>query len=511
MLLLAGIAGSLYLYFHFAGSNPYSGAFSDSVRYLFMADYFSGADSALTLQMVQESMFPPLFPLLLSLLGAGTDNFIAGHLVTVLSLVLACLSFFWWLSEHRLPLNQSLAVILLLLLLPGVFFQSLAIASEWLFLALVLASLAAMKRSEASPRWIYAAALLAGLSIVTRTVGIALLPSLFLACRPGALRKLPALAVLSLSPYLSWEILRDVQYSGVGYIAWYAVFVEQFGLAGVFRSMAYQLKMMWFSWILMFDRMAAMHVIVLHSLLLAVAAAVFAARLVKLKSEAVFLLAYLVIIAFWPFPDQVERFIFVLAPLYLFYGLLAVNWSVSRFGLAALGRLPEAAATAVILVSIVPSLLFYQHRFSLDAPDDIIGHRYSQKWYEAPTDRDMFFRTRKFDRLFEVASAIDEHIPEDECVYATFADVVSLYSGRKGVSLPFDMYRDSDSGPAYSLDKLELCDYVMMTGLRMKQVREYEAMYPIKALDGHLDPILVSNLTHEGKLYTVAAFARIVR
>jgi len=511
VLLLAGIIGLLSLYFYFAASNQYSGSFSDSVRYLFMADYFRGATDSLTVLMAQESMFPPLFPLMLSMFGAGTENIAGGHLVTVLTLALACAAFFWWLTEQQLRLNERLLLLLLLLLLPGIFFHSLVIASEFLFLALVLASLAAMKKSNSSDKWILVAAILVGLSIATRTIGIALLPSLFLACRAFGYRKLILAAVLSLAPYLLWQLLRESTFASIGYLEVFSLYLEQFSFSEIIHNLGFQLRLMWREWIQIYDRTLATQVVLIHSVLLAAVGVVFLARLAKLKSEAVFLLVYLGIIAFWPFPQELERFTVILVPVFLFYCLMAVAYFIAKFQLPAMGGLLKISVFAIILVSIVPSLLFTWHRYSLPAPREVSGHRFSSTWYNSAVDTDAVFTARKIESLYQMTRAIAEHVPEGECVYTTVADIVSLYSGRRGTKLPLDLYANAESGYGYDIKRLDQCDFVLMIGMEARPVREFVSMYPIRALDNHLDPILISNLTHNGAQHTAAAFAEIVR
>jgi len=122
----------------------------------------------------------------------------------------------------------------------------------------------------------------------------------------------------------------------------------------------------------------------------------------------------------------------------------------------------------------------------------------------------MIFRALKYEKLFQLAAAVDEHIGEDECVYTTMADIVSLYSRRKTEVLPLDMYDNAESGYGYDINRLDRCDYVLMIGMLAVPVREYVSMYPINALNNHLAPILLSNLNHNGRKQTAAAFAEIL-
>ena len=511
VLLLVGIVLLLAIYFYFAISNPNSGAFSDSVRYLFMADYFHGVTDALTAQMAHESIFPPMFPFILSVFGAGTETISTAHIVVVLALVIACAVYFWWLSLYQVTVNERLMTLLLLLLLPGVFFQALLITSEFLFLAWVLGSLAAMEKSRSNDNWILLAALLAGLSIATRTIGIALLPSLILACRSMGYRKLILAAVLSLGPYLLWQLLRDSSLDSRGYMEIYSLYLDQFSFADIIHNFGIHLQLIWEIWIRIFDRMAATHTVLLHTLLLISVSPVFVLRVARLKSEAVFLLVYLVIIMLWPFPREIERFVIILVPIFLFYCLLAIKYIIRKYELSAISHLLAAAIFGFILISITPSLYNVLHRYSMPAPEELSAHRYSKSWYEKISDSDTIASAQRIEKVYQLLRAVDDHISEEECVYTTARDFVTLYSRREGKTLPRDLYRNADDGYLFEINELDKCNYVVMIPLRAIQVPEYVSMYPIQALKKHMDPILVSTFTHNEVEQVVSVFAKIVR
>lgn len=512
LLLLAGIFVSFVFYFYFAASNNNAGfSFSDSVRYLFMADYFSGATDALTVQTVQISIYPPLFPLMLALLGAGTENIATAHVVTSATLTLACAACFWWLSEEHLTLNERLVIILMLLVLPGIFFHSMKIASEFLFLALALSALAAMKKSSPSNHWIVAAALMVGLSIATRTIGIALLPCLFLACRRLGYRKLIMSVVLSLTPYLSWRLFRESSITAKSYLDMFSFYLEQFSLLEIIHNLVSQLESMLHYWIRIFDPLYPTHVAVIHVLLLTAASTVFMLRLAKLKSESVLLLFYLGIITIWPFPHELERFMIVLVPIIFFYCLLAVEYITTKFHLLAIGEILKTAVFVVILFSTLPTLFFVQHRFSLPAPKELSGHKFLPTWYTKINHEATIFRAQQIEGMYKMMREINKYVGEDECVYTTMADLVAMYSKRKAMYLPFDMYKNAESGYGYDINSLDQCNYILMLDVSVVQVPQYERMYPIWAINSQLDPILLSSHTYKGDEQITAAFAEIVR
>jgi hypothetical protein len=512
VFLVAAILLLLGFYFHFAASSHDAGFhFSDSVRYLFMADAFSGASDELTLLIARSSVYPPLFPLLLGVLGAGTDSIALAHVLTIATLALACAACFWWLTEEQLTVNERLAVVLVVLLLPGTFLHSMVIASEYLFLALILSALAAFRKTGPGGTWILVAAMLVGLSILTRTIGIALLPVLVLAGLRLGYRKLAYALLVSLCPYLLWRLFREGGGATAGYLELLFVFLQKNSLTEIAHYVVAQLQYMFGFWVRIFDRWSSAHVVLIQVFLLVPAGAVFLHRLCRLKADSVFLLCYLGIIVIWPFPHSLERFTVILVPIFLFYCILAVKVVSEKLDISALNGLLKTSVLVLLIVSSMPTLLFWYNRFSLPVEPQISGQKFSQAWYwDLDTNRTIF-TAGKIDRIYRLLEAIDDHVAAEECVYTTMVDMVALYSKRKAKILPVDMYRNAESGYGYDFSQLTECNYILFLSVSVVQVPQFVAMYPIQAAKPHVNPILLSEMTHEGKEITVAALAEIVK
>ncbi|HXZ86399.1 MAG TPA: hypothetical protein VEI82_13030, partial [Myxococcota bacterium] len=188
----------------------------DSVSYLVMAQVFSpwqAATAPVAEAFVREAFYPPLFPLVLALAGAG-HSIAYAHAVTAL-LLAAWLPLFYLLARRWLGGRWSaLAAGVALASLPTLWIQAKGVLSEPLFGALLLALFLVIDRAEET-RGARArvAALLAAL-VLTRSA--ALVPvagyALWALARPGrglrgrALAALPAVAALA--AYGAWVLLR---------------------------------------------------------------------------------------------------------------------------------------------------------------------------------------------------------------------------------------------------------------------------------------------------------------
>lgn len=513
-LLLAGIVLLLGFHFYFAASNLHAGYhFSDSVRYLFMADSYGGASDKLTVAAAGASLFPPFFPLVLNMLGGGSQAITAAHVITVLTMALACLSCFWWLSEEKMAFNTRLLIVLLLLLLPGTFELSMLIASEYLFQALVFAALAALRRNGQDGYWFLVASLLVGLSITTRTVGIALLPCLALVGWKLGYRRILASLLLALGPYVTWRLLRDSSGATVGYLEIYSAYFDQNSYSELIRNVGIQFQLIFQYWARIFDRWLSFHVLVIHGFLLLGAGAVFLLRLRRLKMDSVFLLFYLGIIGLWPFPHELERFTVILLPFFLFFCMLGVNGLAARFEERGpgFGRLLTAAIPMILLVTSLPTLLFYVQRFNMPAPPEISAQRFAPNWYKNLDPKITLFTAEKLGRIYHLMQEVEKQVPEDECIYTTQRYLVMLYTRRQANYLPLNMYENNGSGSDYDVSQLQECNYIIFLDVAVKQISRYDRMYPILAVQSQVEPILTSSMTLDGSDFIVAAFAKIIR
>ena len=167
----------------------------DSVHFLRIAEH--GYSSA-------EAAFYPLYPALL----AGAVRALGGHYVLagiLLSLVAALGSFVLLerLAEERLGADGARRAVLYLAFFPTAFFLQ-AVYSESLFLLLCLGAFALAERDRVAE-----AGVVAGLALLTRPTGIALVPALVLIARWRSWRLATALPVAAAYPLLLWWKLDD--------------------------------------------------------------------------------------------------------------------------------------------------------------------------------------------------------------------------------------------------------------------------------------------------------------
>ena len=178
----------------------------DSVWFLRIAEHGYGQASPAG----AGPAFFPLYPLLVRGLGwmLGGHYVLAGILVSLAATLVAFL-LFHRLAEERLGVDGARRSLLYLALFPMTFFL-LAVYSEALFLALVLAAFVLAERGRWAGAWVAT-----GLAVVTRLTGVALVPALLVVAwrrgeRSHALRSFPIVpALAALYPLALWRLVGD--------------------------------------------------------------------------------------------------------------------------------------------------------------------------------------------------------------------------------------------------------------------------------------------------------------
>ncbi len=167
----------------------------DSVHFLRIAEH--GYSSA-------EAAFYPLYPALLASLGRalGGHYVLAGILISLLA-ALGAFVLLERLADERLGAGGARRAVLYLALFPTALFLQ-AVYSESLFLLLCLGAFALAERDRFPE-----AGLAAGLAMLTRPVGIALVPALVLIARRRSWQLGTVLPTAAAYPLLLWWKLGD--------------------------------------------------------------------------------------------------------------------------------------------------------------------------------------------------------------------------------------------------------------------------------------------------------------
>lgn len=408
----------------------------DSVSYLVMAQVFSpwqAASPPIADAFAREAFYPPLYPLLLALSGAGHDMARAQALTALF--LAACLPVVYLLATRWLGNKWAAAgAAAVTALLPSLWIHVKGTLSEPLFALLLLATLYVIETQEErhARRWLLAAAMAA--LALTRTVGLIVVLA-YAVCalarreRPVAGALLPVLAAVL--AYGAWVLLRPAQTSDVNMVIALEhlrdLSVESF--AAILVRQAHSIAEAWSGALLLFWVEGRPLRVVLAGLVGAAALAGLALRFIERKPDAWMSTAYLVVFLVWPFQDQMTRFLFPALPVLVLYAFYAVGAALRRLGRPAA---PAHALLALLIASLAaPALAFIHQRAQAEGP--YVG---MTDWYRRP-DLDEARRRSAvhLDLLADMQAIRALTRPEDHVMWVAPA-YIALLADRRGVAAP---------------------------------------------------------------------------
>lgn len=456
-----------------------SGFLTDDAMYLLLADFFSPFHEGHYLVehlVITKARFPPAFPVLLGVLGGGSQNMPVAHLVTAGCFLLSAVLLLLWARRILRRADVALACLAVYALLPQTIFYINEIRSEFLFIAQVLGVfliLHASPRSKTHEReLLLAAAFLVGLCILTRTIGVALFGAFMVYLYCNRIERKPLyVAVVALLPAL-WLAIKAIN----GYSGNYLEDLQQYTDAGgIIKLLSHDLPrnaaLMAAGWqehlTVHGDAEWATRAVSLA--LLALAAIGFGARLRAGRVDAWYVALYLPPILVWPHPFHIPRLIYPLVPLLLVYVFAGWQAILARFPDRAL-RAAQIAGVLALLGLVYPSTLNLIDRFFAPVPAYIPeDFRHTRTWLQ---DRDFDKVHRVVETRHNVITLLKrakEHVGPLECLYAVHPVSVILYANRRAIML--------SSKPVP--EKMTFCDYLFVMNL----IGEHEANFPLAHVD----------------------------
>jgi hypothetical protein len=506
---LAGIAVvialGLAVYGWVAAYNYTITTFTDSLDYMFMAEFYRsaihGGDLYTTGHYYRITRYPPLLPMLLGALGAGVEHAQLASLISNVIAVLGALAVWWWVRREFNSAVAATAIACALLLFPYHFVINLSPVSEPLGILLMAAAFALLAGPRPTGSRLLAAGLLIGLAPLARTAMLPL-PIAFVIwlaiARPQPLRQLALPVAAAWAPILAWLLYRRTlgaqQYTSF-------LSSEQFAEVGMRWPEA-----LWIQPLRLFDAFVqgwgvegTPWLMALSALILALAMVGGLLRLRRNKLDAWFLGGYLALIAIWPFPAELRRFLVAVYPCLLVCCLAAVQQIDVRFARSRL-RVATAALVAVVAAANLPAALRYVHRATIPVETELLGDKREPGFFLLGSDKLALDAIETYARGRIVLEQAGTVMPEGECLYALPAQIGRFFSKRPTLPYPFGLGTDPASVDA----ALHKCDYFFIGAWNSQQhrVRPY---YPSDAMKDWAEPVLVSYRHDGGKSYLAAA------
>ena len=481
---LAAIAVVLAIGFAFFAplvwSSRLGGQFADGAIYLFMADVFSPwrAAPAVAFDFFAEARFPPLYPAWLGALGAASFDLPVAHRIQLATMLLACALGAAYAIVRTRSTAIAVAVALAMLFSPSGVRAATDLASEPLFVAILMLVLLAVERREPAPAGAADAlpGVLAALLILTREIGVAALPALALW---SARRRSPwgfAGIAFAAATLLAWHWLRAhyAQFGSYGHVVVALVGDDAMGYVRALPARAARVWVEAWGDAASFSRRGA--TAILAGALFLAALPALARELARARVLGWFVATYLAIVLVWPYPEEAPRF---MMPLIAPVAILAALTIASR------ARDPRLLAAAAILVAmpLLPELPRLLERARLAVPEEQRPYVGSAALFRASDADDarygVAFRT-KFDALVR---RIPERIAPAARLCATPAELVSLRAQRTTRRVPLGM--DEEVGRRWLREN---CDYVVVARFD-SPAQGLSMLYPAQLLPQPIHPV----------------------
>ncbi len=423
LLVFIALAGC---YYHWTWS-PILAAFGgDNAIYFFTANLLSPWKESLVVSSyyAQHSQYPPLYPLVLGLLGGGNSILLA-HVVTTTFLLASFIVFYCWLLREKVYPALALLLVLLFSLAPGTYIQALSIHSENLYLLFSLLALFVASKARESDRALTCVAILVACSMLTRSAGIALLVAFLAWLFLNKIRKRYLLAAIALLPVMAWNLFKDQRSE-----SYLDLVKNHFGdnsMLEVVQQFAHQALFMVDIWKANFTVGEAGSVFLVLFAILSVAGVCL--RAFNRHLDGLYGLMYLGLIVFWPYPAESARLLFPLVPVLLLGMFGLAGFLDARPAMQSRSQQVGLLLVAVFIVITLPNTLLSISRFNSPLEEGLEKFRRTYAW-QASNIGMASSGIKSYRAMAQALERVGNVVPEDQCVYSIKPAITGLYSNR---------------------------------------------------------------------------------
>jgi hypothetical protein len=491
------------------------GWFSDSVDYLVIADYyrqwFAGTPEGYSADFFGKTRFPPLFPLMLAAVGAGTVEQQLANVLTAAFMVLSAVTVFVWLV--RTLRNRATAAVLLVAwtLLPGTLLLSVYPMSELPFIALLYSAmaLAQVRDPVGRPRFALGVAVLIGLSALLRMVGLAAgvaFGAWLLAVDRRSLSRTVVCAFAALGPGLAWLAYRRLlpgaesygdsltgdKYQGE-FGSWSGFLLGQ--PARMVSGFAENLEV----W-------PTTPAFAVALILLAFAAIGWWRRLLDKEYDAFLLPAYVGLIFVWPFPVEIGRMLVVVVPVVLVQASVGCAWAWRRLGRPAADPLRTAAGVLAlgVLAASATTLVRVGSRVLLPVAPELEARKPTRSFLIVGSTAWAVTTLELDARIAAAMRQTGNVVTPDDCVYAISPAMLWLVGNVDARPMPG---RLRDDVPVR--EQLGDCRYFFVVyTTTIQQGQPY--LYPLAHVQGWTRPVFGSFFEYSGQRNLAAGLLEVI-
>lgn len=286
---------------------PPEGLLWDDAWYLWMAEWFSGDESHrdVAFAMLQARQYPPVFPLILRLVGASPGSIQPGVAFNAFAIALSAALCGWLLLNNGVSWVMAVACSLLLSFnIVALTYMSLLISEPVFLLLSTWALILASGQCISVKKW-FLIGVVAGLAAATRSLGWALVIALLIHLLQTNQRSM-------LRGYLPGVIISTAYFmifsASLPHWFGYSVNFEQFFSNLSFGALLYQVELLFQGWSLLWGS----KITGLLAAVLTCSGLLMGLR--KGRAETWYILIYSLTVFVWPFGNHAGRFFWALLP-----------------------------------------------------------------------------------------------------------------------------------------------------------------------------------------------------
>jgi hypothetical protein len=506
-IVLIFITTTGIFYFYLSAHNKIIGLIADDAVYLLMTDYFSLYYESLSQSaafIMKTSQFPPLYPILLAVLGASSENIWLAHVLTTSFFVGAVSVYIFWVSGDKVNKSAGLCLALIFICLPASFLMNVDLWSEHLYLLLTMCALFFVEKANINNKYWFIAALFVGLLPVVRLVGVTFVCAFFVYLHFHKVHSRYRYILVSLLPFLIWKVTSMNPILPEAYENITIKFYQHDPLLIIENLFLIQLPKLWLGWHECFDIYRNFWSGIISAVVLVMALATWFLRLINKKIDGLYLFFYLMLIWLWPAPDHDMRFIFVVFPILLYYSYLSLSSVFKRYPLKEAERIIKFASIAIVLAIFLPTNLHAINRvFSQDIPD-MESYKNTRYWMTMNSlGSEAEYSTKILNQIILSYSVAGQIIPKDKCVYTAHKEQFMFYARRLALPLPLP----EDVKNNNIVQQLGRCEYIHV--LNTNSHPYIPGGYPIDLLEGNFNYLMMMRMSEELDSPVVAALIQL--
>lgn len=456
----------------FVISDTTAGLFDDGAVYLIAAHVFSPVDTSTN--DVHTNFFndirhlPPGLPLLLAMTGGHASFTYAHTLILLLLIGFIPVYFFYTRNMTRSSLVASL-ICTAFFLLPGTWIEALKIASENLYILLsCLVLLLINHRFPNHHAKIFCITLLISLCILTRTIGwslvLALATWIFINRKSLHLNFSIIqflLAIFATLPLLIWWLYSQSLNSSYGGTLSLILSAPDpvYAILEIGHNNIHAFMRAWtgITQLTTGSEMSWRGIVSWIFLLLS-----FIGYIKRIKEpDGLYLFYYLAILFIWPYPHDMQRFIYPLMPIFILYVHIGTDRLFSKHQNT---MYPGILALTIFIAVALPGLHKIHERFTIGKSLEKYDLAHIPRLYTIEDQGTALLHAAESADLVNYLKTLGSKIPEGETLITLKPGLVTYLSGIRTKSLPQVNLNTDETTYMKQLHELE-AGYILLTNI----------------------------------------------